>query len=87
MGLLKAHSVNYLVDIRTMPRSRHNPQFNEDALKEELKDNKIGYLHMKGLGGLRHPGKDSVNLGWQTLHFTGLQTTCRQGNLPPHLVN
>ncbi|MGI0086430.1 MAG: DUF488 family protein [Nitrosotalea sp.] len=71
IDLLKAHSVNYLVDIRTIPRSRHNPQFNEDALKEKLKDNKIKYLHLKGLGGLRHPDKNSINMGWRNSSFRG----------------
>lgn len=69
--LLQAHSVNLLVDIRTIPKSRHNPQFNEDSLREELKGSKIRYLHMKGLGGLRHPDKDSVNMGWRNSSFRG----------------
>lgn len=71
IDLLKAHSINYLVDIRTLPKSRHNPQFNEDYLKRKLKDNKIGYLHMKGLGGLRHTSRNSVNLGWRNASFRG----------------
>ena len=71
MDLLKAHSVDLLVDIRTIPKSRHNPQFNEDALKKKLNDNKIRYLHMKGLGGLRHSDKNSINLGWRNLSFRG----------------
>ncbi len=71
IGLLKAHSINFLVDIRTIPKSRHNPQFNEDYLKKKLKDNKIDYLHMKGLGGLRHPDKNSVNLEWRNASFRG----------------
>lgn len=71
IDLLSAHSINLLVDIRTIPRSRHNPQFNEEVLEEKLKDHKIGYLHMKGLGGLRHSNKDSVNLGWHNSSFRG----------------
>lgn len=71
IDLLSAHSINLLVDIRTIPRSRHNPQFNEEVLEEKLKDRKIGYLHMKGLGGLRHSNKDSVNLGWHNSSFRG----------------
>ncbi|MGI0045599.1 MAG: DUF488 family protein [Nitrosotalea sp.] len=71
IDLLKAHSVDYLVDIRTIPKSRYNPQFNEDALKKKLKDHKIRYLHMKGLGGLRHSDKNSINLGWHNLSFRG----------------
>lgn len=71
MDLLKAHSVDLLVDIRTIPKSRHNPQFNEDALKKKLNDNKIKYRHMKGLGGLRHSDKNSINVGWRNLSFRG----------------
>jgi uncharacterized protein (DUF488 family) len=71
IDLLKAHSINLLVDIRTIPKSRHNPQFNEDALKKKLNDNKIRYLHMKGLGGLRHTNKNSINLGWHNSSFRG----------------
>ncbi|MGI0073892.1 MAG: DUF488 family protein [Nitrosotalea sp.] len=71
IDLLKAHSINYLVDIRTIPKSRHNPQFNEDELKKKLKENKISYLHMKGLGGLRHAHKNSINLGWRNSSFRG----------------
>jgi uncharacterized protein (DUF488 family) len=71
IDLLKAHSINYLVDIRTIPKSRHNPQFNENELKKKLKDNKIRYLHIKGLGGLRHADKNSINLRWRNLSFRG----------------
>ena len=69
IDLLKAHSIDILADIRTIPKSRHNPQFNEESLKKKLNDNKIGYLHMNGLGGLRHADKNSVNLGWRNLSF------------------
>ena len=68
---LQAHSVNLLVDIRTIPRSRHNPQFNRDSLKEKLRTKKIGYLHLRELGGLRHPHKDSINTGWRNASFRG----------------
>jgi uncharacterized protein (DUF488 family) len=71
IDLLKAHSINFLVDIRTIPKSRHNPQFNEDVLEKKLKESKIRYLHMKGLGGLRHSDKNSINLGWHNLSFRG----------------
>ncbi len=71
LELLKAHSIDLLVDIRTIPRSRYTPQFNEDNLKKVLKDNKIGYIHMAGLGGLRHPHKDSANRGWRNASFRG----------------
>ncbi len=69
--ILQAHGVNMLIDIRTIPRSRHNPQFNQNSLKEKLKANKIRYVHLKELGGLRRPVKDSVNKGWRNTSFRG----------------
>ncbi len=71
VDMLKAHSIDLVVDIRTIPRSRHNPQFNMDCLKKSLRANGIGYLHMGGLGGLRHPDKNSKNMGWLNPSFRG----------------
>ena len=71
LGMLKAHGVELLVDVRTVPRSRHNPQFNRESLPEPLREAGIGYEHMPGLGGLRHPRKDSGNTGWRNLSFRG----------------
>lgn len=60
------------MDIRTVPRSRHNPQFNKDALPGSLKEaSKIGYIHVPKLGGLRKPLQDSMNKGWRNLSFRG----------------
>jgi uncharacterized protein (DUF488 family) len=69
--LLQAHGVKRLVDVRTVPRSRRNPQFNREALPEALGAARIRYAHMPGLGGLRHPRRDSVNLGWRNASFRG----------------
>jgi uncharacterized protein (DUF488 family) len=69
--ILNAFRIKKLVDVRTIPRSGHNPQFNGDALKESLKEAHIGYLHMKGLGGLRHAKKDSPNTAWRNASFRG----------------
>ncbi len=69
--LLLAYSVEAVVDVRTIPRSRHNPQFNQDELAGSLKKAGIEYLHMKGLGGLRHAWKDSPNTGWRNASFRG----------------
>ena len=69
--MLQAHGVETLVDVRTVPKSRHNPQFNRDALPDTLRAAGIGYLHMPGLGGLRHARKDSINLGWRNASFRG----------------
>lgn len=69
--IMRAYGIKKVIDIRTIPKSRHNPQFNQDELRESLKAAKIGYLHMKGLGGLRHALKDSPNTGWRNASFRG----------------
>lgn len=69
--LLEAHGVQRLIDVRTIPRSRHNPQFNRDRLSEALHRARIHYTHLAGLGGLRRARPDSVNAGWQNASFRG----------------
>ena len=69
--LLAAHRVDRLIDIRTIPRSRHNPQFSRELLSAALRRAGIRYTHMAGLGGLRHPRADSVNTGWRNAGFRG----------------
>jgi uncharacterized protein (DUF488 family) len=69
--LLQANAVARVVDVRTVPRSRHNPQFNRDSLPAALKAEGIGYTHMAELGGLRHTTKDSINMGWRNASFRG----------------
>jgi uncharacterized protein (DUF488 family) len=69
--LLLSNGVQRLVDIRTIPKSRHNPQFNTDALAKSLHDAGIDYVHMKALGGLRKALRDSRNMGWRNASFRG----------------
>ena len=69
--LLKQYNITHLVDIRSIPRSRHNPQFNKEALRDALKQSKIKYTHLEKLGGLRPARADSVNTGWQNKSFRG----------------
>jgi len=69
--LLRGHGVEQILDIRTIPKSRHNPQFNSDALAAALHAAGIRYAHLKDLGGLRHPRRDSTNLGWRNANFRG----------------
>lgn len=71
IALLKAHAVARLIDVRTVPRSRHNPQFDRDTLPAALAAHGIGYEHVAGLGGFRrtHPG--SLNTGWRNVSFRG----------------
>lgn len=71
LALLKAHGVREVVDVRTMPGSRYNPQFNKAKLAASLKKEKIGYVHLPKLGGLRHTSKKSTNLGWRNASFRG----------------
>jgi len=67
IGLLQAHAVSRVVDVRTVPRSRHNPQFNKASLPGSLKKAGLSYVHLPGLGVLRHVRCDSVNLGLRHL--------------------
>ena len=69
--LLRVYSIKRLVDVRTIPRSRHNPQFNHDTFGALLRNRRIGYRHMKELGGLRHTRADSPNTGWHNASFRG----------------
>ena len=71
IAMLQAYHIEQLVDIRTVPRSRHNPQFESGALAASLKSAHIGYVHMKALGGLRHTRADSPNTGWRNKSFRG----------------
>ncbi len=69
--LLKAHDVGRVIDVRTIPRSRHNPQFNRDQLSPALHRARIHYRHLPGLGGRRRPQPDSTNNGWRNAGFRG----------------
>jgi len=71
LELLRSHGVTQLVDVRTVPRSRHNPQFAQEALQASLAAAGIGYAHAPGLGGFRRPAPDSPNAGWRNLSFRG----------------
>jgi uncharacterized protein (DUF488 family) len=71
IALLAAYGIECLADIRTMPRSRHNPQFNGDTLDKALRAHKIEYVPLPALGGLRHARKDSPNTGWRNTSFRG----------------
>ena len=87
--ILKAYGIEQLIDIRTIPKSRRNPQFNRDSLPESLGQAAIKYQHMPGLGGLRHPRRDSSNTAWRNASFRGyadyMQTQSFRENLE-HLI-
>jgi uncharacterized protein (DUF488 family) len=70
--LLRASQVELVVDVRQMPRSRTNPQFNREILPEELGHFQIGYVHLAALGGLRNRPRGietSLNLFWKNSSF------------------
>lgn len=71
IALLQAHGIRRLVDVRTIPRSRHNPQFNQDQLPLSMENAGIQYVHMPALGGLRHARSDSINTAWRNASFRG----------------
>ena len=71
IGILQAHGVKKLIDVRTVPKSRHNPQFNGDALAASVRASGITYRRMESLGGLRHARKDSPNGAWRNASFRG----------------
>jgi uncharacterized protein (DUF488 family) len=71
MAVLQIYGIERLADIRTIPRSRHNPQFNNTALAKSLAAHHLEYVHIPALGGLRHARKDSPNTGWRNAAFRG----------------
>ena len=71
IALLHIYGIKCLADIRTVPRSRHNPEFNGDALGPVLKPENIDYVPLPALGGLRRARKDSPNTGWRNTSFRG----------------
>ncbi len=70
-ALLSAYGIEQLADIRTVPKSRHNPQFNAATLAASLAGCHIAYLAMPDLGGLRHSRPGSPNGGWRNKSFRG----------------
>ena len=77
-----AYGIKRLADVRTVPRSRHNPQFNADALASACARQNIDYVPLPALGGFRHARKDSPNAGWRNEAFAATPTTCRRAHSP-----
>src|ERR1700692_518622 len=71
LELLRTHGIERVVDVRSIPRSRHNPQFNRETLSAKLRGARISYVHLRRLGGLRHARRDSPNMGWRNASFRG----------------
>ncbi len=87
IGILRVHGIRQLMDVRTIPRSRHNPQFNLESLTGSLQAAGIVYRHMPGLGGLRHPRRDSVNTGWRNASFRGFADYMQSPEFHDNLEN
>jgi uncharacterized protein (DUF488 family) len=71
LSILKAFGIELVADIRTVPRSRRNPQYDQESLERFLAQNSLGYVHLAMLGGLRRSKKDSLNMGWVNESFRG----------------
>lgn len=71
VALLRAAGVSVLADVRTVPRSRTNPQFNRDTFGPALRARHLRYVHLPELGGLRHAKRDSPNTAWRNASFRG----------------
>jgi uncharacterized protein (DUF488 family) len=69
--LLETYRINLVIDVRTVPHSRYNPQFNKEAMPANLRHSNIKYIHIPDIGGLRRPKPDSVNLAWKNTGFRG----------------
>ncbi|MDD5216657.1 MAG: DUF488 domain-containing protein [Candidatus Omnitrophica bacterium] len=87
ISVLRNHEIAMVADVRTIPRSRHNPQFNRAILSRRLRAAGLRYCHLDGLGGLRHAKADSVNTAWRNASFRGyadyMQTRGFVKNLQP----
>ncbi len=84
--LLRSCGVATLADVRTIPRSRRNPQFERTSLARALPAAGIRYVHLAQLGGLRHARKDSPNAGWRNASFRGYADHMMSGEFEEGLV-
>lgn len=71
LKILDEFAIQAVADIRTIPRSRHNPQYDQESLRQLLRDHRIEYIHLPALGGLRRASKASINMGWKNASFRG----------------
>ena len=85
--LLKTFGVAMVVDVRSVPRSRHNPQFNKETLPDSLKLAGVKYVHMPDIGGLRRAKPDSVNTAWKNKSFRGYADYMQTKEFTEQLLN
>ena len=77
LELLRAHGIKRVIDVRSIPRSLHNPQFNRGTLAAKLHSARIGYVHLRKLGGLRHARAIRPTWAGAIRRFEGSQIICR----------
>jgi uncharacterized protein (DUF488 family) len=87
IGLLEAYGVTIVVDVRSVPRSRHNPQFNKETLPDSLKPAGVKYVSMPDIGGLRRPKPDSINIAWKNRSFRGYADYMQTKEFTEHLLH
>jgi uncharacterized protein (DUF488 family) len=87
VDLIDAYGVTLVVDVRSVPRSRHNPQFNKETLPESLKLAGVKYVHMPDIGGLRRAKPDSVNTAWKNKSFRGYADYMQTKEFTEQLLN
>jgi uncharacterized protein (DUF488 family) len=80
LAILNAFRITRLVDIRTLPGSKHTPQYNLEHLAKALPAAGIEYVHMKSLGGLRKPSQESTNTAWKNSGFRGYADYMQTGD-------
>ncbi len=86
-AIVLAHGVTTIADVRTVPRSRHNPQWNREGVTDALGAHGLHYVHLPGLGGLRHPRRDSVNTGLRNAGFRGYADYMQTPAFEQHLTD
>jgi uncharacterized protein (DUF488 family) len=87
IAMLQGHEVTLVADVRTVPRSRHNPQFNPNILPNALKNAGLHYTHLPGLGGWRRVQLNSPNQGWRSPAFQGFADYMLTSEFEAHLKN
>ena len=85
--MLSSNKIKKVVDVRSVPRSRHNPQINKETLPNKLKQEQIAYQHMPEIGGLRRPKQDSVNTAWRNKSFRGYADFMQTKEFKENLLN
>ena len=84
---LEDYGVNMVVDVRSVPRSRYNRQFNKETLPESLKLVNVKYVHMPNIGGFRRPKSDSINTAWKNKSFRGYADYMQTKEFTEQLLN